>query len=119
MFRLPPGVYESLKAQYPRDMHNSAIIGLRFWALNNTDPLLKDVRVRKALSMVIDREILATKLTADGQLPAYGLTVKGNEGVDQLRYDWAEWPMDRRVAEARKLLSEAGVSMRTIWRPRM
>jgi oligopeptide transport system substrate-binding protein len=113
MFRLPPGVYESLKAQYPRDMHNSAIIGLRFWALNNTDPLLKDVRVRKALSMVIDREILATKLTADGQLPAYGLTVKGNEGVDQLRYDWAEWPMDRRVAEARKLLSEAGVKQGT------
>ena len=107
--RLAPGTYESLKAQYPKEMHNSTLIALRFYALNNHDPLLKDVRVRKALSMVIDREILAGKVTADGQAPLYGLTVKGNEGVDPVRYDWADWPMDRRVAEARRLLAEAGV----------
>jgi len=35
--------------------------------------------------------------------------VKGNEGADPLRYDWADWPMDKRVAEARRLLAEAGV----------
>ena len=107
--RLPAGTYESLKAQYPKEMHNSAMIALRFYALNNTDPLLKDVRVRKALSMVIDREILSSKITADGQAPVYGLMVKGNEGADPLRYDWADWPMDKRVAEARRLLAEAGV----------
>ena len=109
MSRLPPGTYDALRAQYPKDMHNSAMIAMRFWALNNNDPLLKDVRVRQALSMVIDREILATKVTADGQVPVYGLMVKGNEGVDPLRYDWADWPMDKRVAEARKLLAQAGV----------
>ena len=107
--RLPAGTYESLKAQYPKEMHNSAMIALRFYALNNTDPLLKDVRVRKALSMVIDREILSSKVTADGQAPVYGLMVKGNEGADPLRYDWADWPMDKRVAEARRLLADAGV----------
>ena len=109
MGRTPPGAYEALKAQYPREMHNSTMIALRFWALNNTDPLLKDVRVRKALSMVIDREILASKVTADGQVPVYGLALKGSEGVDPVRYDWADWPMDKRVAEARKLLADAGV----------
>jgi oligopeptide transport system substrate-binding protein len=71
--------------------------------------VLKDVRVRKALSMVIDREIPASKVTADGQVQAYGLTVQGNEGVDPLRYEWAGWPMDKRVATARKLLADAGV----------
>ena len=109
IFRTPPGAYEALKAQYPKEMHNSTQIALRFHAMNNTDPLLKDVRVRKALSMVIDREILAGKVTADGQLPAYGLVLKGSEGVDPVRYDWADWTMDKRVAEARKLLAEAGV----------
>ncbi len=107
--QLPPGTYETFKAQYPKDIHNSAIFGLRFYALNNADPLLKDVRVRKALSMVIDREILASKITADGQAPLYGLAVKGMVGMDQTRYDWADWPMDKRVAEARKLLADAGV----------
>ena len=109
MARLPPGTYESLKAQYPKDMHNSVMIALRFWALNNTDPLLKDVRVRKALSMVLDRQILASKVTADGEAPAYGFVVKGSEGADPVHYDWESWPMDRRIAEARKLLAEAGV----------
>ena len=109
MQTLPPGSFQALKAQYPKEIHNSIVFGLRYYALNNNDPLLKDVRVRKALSMVIDRDILAAKVTADGQVPAYGLMVKGVVGADVVSYDWATWPMARRVAEARKLLAEAGV----------
>ncbi len=106
---LPPGSFQALKARYPKEIHNSVVFGLRYYALNNNDPLLKDVRVRKALSMVIDRDILATKVTADGQVPAYGLMVKGVVGADVVGYDWAAWPMARRVAEAKNLLVEAGV----------
>jgi oligopeptide transport system substrate-binding protein len=109
VLRIPAGTYASLKAQYPKEMHLSLMIALRFYALNNRDPLLKDVRVRQALSMVIDREVLANKVTADGQVPVYGLMVRGNEGADPLRYEWADWPMGKRVAEARKLLAQAGV----------
>ncbi len=109
MLRVSPGTYLALKTQYPKEMHNSLLIAQRFYVLNTTDPLLKDVRVRKALTMVIDRDILAGKVTADGEVPLYGLTVKGSEGVDPVRYDWADWPMDRKVAEAKKLLVAAGV----------
>ena len=109
MEQLPPGSYASLKAKYPNEMHNGPLYGLRFYGLNNEDPLLKDVRVRKALSMVIDRDVLASKVTADGQVPLYGLAVKGLAAIRQTRYDWADWPMDKRVAEARKLIAEAGV----------
>ena len=109
MQQLAPGAYTALKAQYPNEMHNGPLYGLRFYNLNNDDPLLKDIRVRKALSMVIDRDILAKKVTADGQAPLYGLAVKGLTGIEQTRYDWADWPMDKRVAEAKKLLAEAGV----------
>jgi len=106
---LPPGSYESLKKQYPKEVRNGPMLGLRYYALNNTDPLLKDVRVRQALSMVIDREVLAAKVTADGQAPAYSLFFKGLNGADAVPYDWAAWPMDKRVAEARRLLAAAGV----------
>jgi oligopeptide transport system substrate-binding protein len=109
MQQLAPGAYTALKAQYPNDMHNGLLLGIRYYSLNNVDPLLKDIRVRKALSMVIDRDILASKVTADGQAPLYGLAVKGLAAISQTRYDWADWPMDKRVAEARKLLAEAGV----------
>ncbi len=109
MEALPPGAYAALKAQYPNEMRNDLLLGVRVYSLNNKDPLLKDVRVRKALSMVIDREVLAGRITADGQVPLYGLAVKGLAGARPTRYDWADWPMDRRVAEARRLLAEAGV----------
>ncbi|MBC7666091.1 MAG: peptide ABC transporter substrate-binding protein [Caulobacter sp.] len=109
MESLPPGAYASLKAQYPAEMRNDLLLGLRVYSLNNKDPLLKDIRVRKALSMVIDREVLAGKITNDGQVPLYGLAVQGLAGAQPTRYDWADWPMDRRVAEARRLLAEAGV----------
>ncbi len=107
--RIPAGAYESLKAQYPGQMRNSLLWGTRFYALNNADPLLKDVRVRKALSMVLDRDILARKVTADGQAPSYGLAIKGVNGFQEAHYDWADWPMEKRVAEARKLIAEAAI----------
>ena len=109
VYQLPPGTYEQLKVQYPKEVRNGPMLGLRYYSLNNNDPLMKDVRVRKALSLVIDRDILAKKVTADGQVPAYGVVVKGVAGADVTSYDWAAWTMDKRVAEARKLLVEAGV----------
>ncbi|WP_201799110.1 peptide ABC transporter substrate-binding protein [Rhodoferax aquaticus] len=113
VYQLPPGTYEKYKAQYPKEIHNSPMLGLRYYSYQTTDPLLKDVRVRKALSMVIDRNILAEKVTADGQVPAYSVIVGGTKGANVTTYDWASWPMDKRVAEAKKLLADAGVAAGT------
>ena len=35
--------------------------------------------------------------------------VQGVDGADVTPYEWATWPMDKKVAEAKKLLLEAGV----------
>ena len=109
VYQMPPGVFEKYKAQYPKELRNQAIIGLRFYDFQTKDPAFKDVRVRKALSMVIDREILSKRVTADGQAPAYSLIVAGVVGADPTPYEWSTWPMAKRVAEAKKLLAEAGV----------
>jgi oligopeptide transport system substrate-binding protein len=109
VYQLPAGQYEKLKKDFPQEIKNGPILGLRYYALNNKDPMMKDMRVRKALSMVLDRDILAQKVTVDGQIPAYGVTVKGLEGADVTTYDWVKWPMAKRVEEAKKLLAEAGV----------
>ncbi|MFZ4623474.1 MAG: peptide ABC transporter substrate-binding protein [Rhodoferax sp.] len=109
VYQLPPGTFEKYKTQYPKETYNSPLLGLRYYSYLNTDPLLKDMRVRKALSMAIDRDILARRVTADGQKPAYSVFVEGMEGGEPTSYDWATWPMDKRLAEAKKLLAEAGV----------
>ena len=55
--QLPPGTFDKYKAQYPKEIRNTPMLALRYYSLQNQDPLLKDIRVRKALSMVIDRDI--------------------------------------------------------------
>ena len=109
VYQLPPGTYEKLKIQFPKEIRNAPMLGLRYYSYQTLNPVFKDVRVRKALSMVIDRDILSKRVTADGQVPAYSLIVAGVEGADPTPYDWASWPMDKRVAEAKKLLEQAGV----------
>lgn len=109
VYQLPPGTYEDAKKKFPKDVRNAPMLGLRYYTLQTKSPAMKDVRVRKALSMVIDRDILAQKITADGQSPMYGLIVKGMDGADMTEYDWAKWPMAKKVEEAKKLLAEAGV----------
>ena len=110
VYQLPPGTYESTKAAFPKEIHDAPMLGLRYFSLNAADPLLKDVRVREALSMVIDRDLLAKRVLADGQIPSYGLIVKGMSGADVGAYDWATWPMAKRVAQAKSLLAAAGVA---------
>ena len=109
VYQLPPGTYEDAKKKFPKDVRNAPMLGLRYYTLQTQSPAMKDVRVRKALSMVIDRDILAQKVTADGQAPAYGLIVKGMDGANMDVYEWSKWPMAKRVDEAKKLLAEAGV----------
>ena len=67
--------------------------------------------MRKALSMVIDRDVLTSKLTQAGEKPMYGLMPNGTKGVQQpFTPEWASWPMAKRVAAAKDLLKQAGYS---------
>ncbi|MDD2919190.1 peptide ABC transporter substrate-binding protein [Rhodoferax sp.] len=109
VYQLPPGTFEKYKSQYPKEIRISPMLGLRYYSYHTQNPVFKDVRVRKALSMVIDRDILAQRVTADGQIPAYSVIVKGTNGADVTPYEWATWPMAKRVAEAKALLEQAGV----------
>jgi oligopeptide transport system substrate-binding protein len=115
VYQLPPGTYEKYRKQFPKEIRNAPMLGLRYYDFQTQSPAFKDVRVRKALSMVIDRDILAQRITADGQIPLYGLIVKGMEGAEMTEYDWAHWPMAKKVEEAKKLLAQAGVKPGTTY----
>ena len=76
------------------------LISYYYW-LNINNPILKDVRVRKALAMSFSRQDLVDQVTRAGEVPATALTPplggytppEGN---------------DTNIAEAKKLLAEAG-----------
>ncbi len=77
-------------------------LGIFYFMLNTEAPPLNDPRVRKALSLSIDRPLITNNVTRGGQIPAYGFTPPGLNGypsLEILRYD---------PDAARKLMAEAG-----------
>jgi oligopeptide transport system substrate-binding protein len=109
-YRIPSGLFASLSKQFGAELKASPVLGTYYYSMNNDDPAFKDRRVRQALSMVIDRDLLTSRLTQAGEKPIYGLTVQGTKAAALYVPEWAAWPMAKRVDYARNLLKEAGYS---------
>jgi oligopeptide transport system substrate-binding protein len=99
-----------LRASLLRDyLRVAPVWGVYYLPFNLHDPALRDVRVRQALAMSIDRDFLTRKLLRAGQQPAYTLVPTGIPGYpDGPRVYWASWSLEQRQAEARRLLAAAG-----------
>ena len=95
--------------QIPDYVHTHTWLGTVYLAFNSELPKFRDRRVRQALSMSIDRDFITKKLLRGGQQPAWGFVPPGmaNYPTPGLPY-WASWPLERRQAEARRLLAAAG-----------
>lgn len=84
-------------------------LGTYYYALNNEKYPYNDKRVRLALSMSIERELITDKLLKYGVIPAYGLVPPGIANYGQgVRAYFADWPREKRIAEAKRLLAAAG-----------
>jgi oligopeptide transport system substrate-binding protein len=96
--------------QMPGYVHTDQYAGLLFLVFNLRDvPELRDVRVRQAISMAIDRDFIANKLLRGGQIPATSYVPPGMVDYDnKAKVYWADWPLERRQAEARRLMAAAG-----------
>lgn len=84
-------------------------IGSYYFVFNTRRPPFTDVRVRRALSLAIDRAAIAGPLMEIGTPPAWGVLPPGLDGLGVLRPAWADWPRIRRLNAARALLAQAGI----------
>ena len=107
---IPPGSFETLKKTHTHELRSRPILGLEFYTFNTSHPRLRDPRVRRALSLAIDRHTLTKKVLADGSQPATMVYPRGISGLGPVAPPWAHWPMEKRVREARALLKAAGFS---------
>lgn len=90
----------------------SPFVDIVYLAFNLQDPLLADVRVRRALSMALDRDFIARRLLgAAGHRPADSFVPPGL-GALPAEPPWARLDLARRQAIARGLLGEAGYTSR-------
>ncbi len=81
-----------------------------YYIMNVEKAPFDDVRVRKALSYAIDRDIITEHITATGQMPAYSLTPDITNNFSPKAPAYAGMTQAERNVAAAALLAEAGYS---------
>jgi oligopeptide transport system substrate-binding protein len=97
-----------LRQNMPRELHIAPYAGIYYYTLNTSKPPFNDKRIRVALGMAINREILVEKITTAGELPAYGFVPDGTAGYTPRRVSWQRMAQAEREAAASRLMTEAG-----------
>ena len=108
---IPAGQYPNLKNLYPDEATSAPLLCTYYFAVNHTDsanPALQDVKVRKALSWSLDRDVLVDSVLKGGQYPAYNFTHRATAGFEPPVIEYGTLTQAERDAEARRLMAEAG-----------
>ena len=100
-----------LRNSLAREFRVSGYLGTYFYGFNCSRPPFKDnPKLRRALTLAVDRRVIVDKVMNGLALPAYSLLPPGLSGYTPQRPEWADWSRERRLAEARRLYAEAGYS---------
>ncbi|SUC10448.1 periplasmic oligopeptide-binding protein [Pasteurella canis] len=106
---LPVELFAKLKAELPNEVYTPPVLCTYLYEINHKKAPFNDVRVRKALSMAMDRNIITEKVTAQGQVPAYSFTPPYINGGEKIATpEWVNLPQAERNKKAIELLKEAG-----------
>ncbi len=108
---IPNKQFKWIKQHLEDELQISPYLGSYYYGFNLTKPPFKDnLKLRRALSMAIDRKIITEKITGIGEQPAYSWVPKGLNNYTSAKLDYADWTQQQREQEAKKLYQEAGYS---------
>ena len=98
-----------LRDKFPGVLRIAPFVAVEFVGFNFTAPPFNDLRLRQAVSLGIDREIIAAKVMRAGETAAYTFVppaMPGYPGKAHIAFKGT--PMPARIAKAKALLAEAG-----------
>jgi len=108
---VPRDELDWIRAHIPRELHIAPQLATYFYGFNlDRAPFRDHPGLRRALSMVIDRERLASSVLRAGERPAYGWVPPGIHDYTAQSFDYRALPLAERIAEARQLYAAAGYS---------
>ncbi|WP_343314974.1 peptide ABC transporter substrate-binding protein [Brucella sp. BE17] len=114
---VPAEQMDYVKKNLSNEFHLAPYLGVYYLPVKGKSPdsKLKDPRVRKAISLAIDREFIADQVWQGTMLPGYSLVPPGiaNYVQDVPKLDYSD-DMLEREDEAKELLKEAGVEPNTL-----
>ena len=108
VLNFPPEQLDWLRRNMPDELRILPSAGVYFLVVNMARKPLDDVRVRRALSLAIDREALTGRLLRTGVQPAESFASPDFSGYGGITLPGQAMTFQERQAEARRLLAAAG-----------
>ena len=81
---IPDNFYQKLKTTKASELHTTHMLGTEYLAFNTRRSPFNDSRVRQALSLAVDRELITSNILGEGQIPAYNFTPEYMQGMPSL-----------------------------------
>ena len=105
---IPAGQFKRLKQKYPDEAVSFPRLCNYYYTFNLSPSGLaafKDVRIRKAMSYAIDRNIITENILGGGQTPAYTFTPGATAGFEIPNVEYANMSQAERDAKAKELMN--------------
>ncbi|MEZ2574230.1 MULTISPECIES: peptide ABC transporter substrate-binding protein [Buttiauxella] len=104
----PKNLYQKLLKDIPGQVYTPPQLGTYYYAFNTQKGPTADARVRLALSMTIDRHIMADKVLGTGEKPAWRFTPDVTAGFKPEPSPFEQMSQEEANAQAKTLLQAAG-----------
>ena len=104
---IPDSQIKWLQENLNKELHISPYLGSFFLGLNLADKNLKNHKLRQALSLAIDRDILTQKVLKTGQQPAYHIIPQELVG-ENVKYKISDSQKDKE--KAKELFQQTGLN---------
>ncbi|MEF1278694.1 peptide ABC transporter substrate-binding protein [Vibrio fortis] len=102
--------YQKLIKESPEQIKAQALLGSYVYSFNTRQAPFDNLKVRQALSMAVNREILVDKITGQGEPEAYSVTPNNIPNYQAPKSDFKQLDAKQRLSKAKQLLKEAGYS---------
>ena len=104
----PKNMYQKLLKDIPGQVYTPPQLGTYYYAFNTQKGPTADERVRLALSMTIDRRVMAEKVLGTGEKPAWRFTPDVTAGFTPQPSQFESMSQAELNAQAKALLAAAG-----------
>ena len=106
---VPPEAFRQMREERPDELHVAQKLGVYYYGFNLRRPPFRDnPDLREALSMAIDREVLAGKIIGRGEMPAYSWVPPGVDNYTAPELPYAHIGAEERRSAARRAYEDAG-----------
>ena len=107
---LPTEQLDDLKKKFGDQIHLSPELGTYYYIFKSKKAPWDNAKLRNAISMVIDRDYLASKVWSNSMLPGWSLVPPGVKGYESRMMDYSTMSQIDREDAAKKIFAELGIS---------